>query len=154
MIGILDNSHAGVLNMTLKFLSAIFTSSSKVKKNTTLSQKSKFIPLFEEMMNNVEPVKELLHSVFELIFNNMDNIDILYPPNTSTVSSILNRSSIADLIIQNSKKEKAGKVKSVPNLASLEFLEVFVYLLSKCQDDDLLYVFWKQFGDNLDSNIF
>lgn len=151
MIGILGRSHDGILNMALKSLSAIFASSSKVKKNTTLTQKSKFVPLFEDMMSSIEPTKELLHSVFELIFNNMDNIDILYPPNTSTVSSILNRSSIADLIIQNSKKEKPGKVKTIPNLASLEFLEVFVYLLSKCGDKDLLYLFWKQFGDNLDS---
>lgn len=103
------------------------------------------------MMKKVEPTQDLLQSVFELIFNNMDNIDILYPPNTSTVSSILNRSSIADIIIQNSKKEKAGKPKSVPNLASFEFLELFISLLSKCKDENLLYAFWKQFEDYLDS---
>lgn len=136
--------------MTLKFLNVVFTLSSKVKKNT-LSHKSKFVPLFIEMMKNVEPVQDLLQSVFELIFNNMDNTDILYPPNTSTVSSILNRSSIADLIIQNSKKDKAGKSKAIPNLASFEFLEIFVYLLSKCHDENLLYAFWKQLGDYMDS---
>jgi len=141
--------------MTLKFLNVIFTSSTKLKKHA-IANKSKFTPLFIEMMRDVEPGQDLLQSVFELVFNNMDNIDILYPPNTSNVSSILNRSSIADLIIENSDstKQKPGKVKSIPSIASFEFLEIFIYLLSKCKDENMLYGLWKQFGDYMDSKEF
>jgi len=138
--------------MTLKFLNVIFTSSTKLKKHV-IPNKSKFTPLFIDMMRDVEPSQDLLQSVFELVFNNMDNIDVLYPPNTSNVSSILNRSSIADLIIQNSAatKSQPGKTKAIPSIASFEFLEVFTYLLSKCKDENVLYLLWKQFGDNMDS---
>ncbi len=151
LIGLLDHSNAGVIDMALKFLNVIFTSSSKLKKNNTLQHKSKFTPLFIDMMKDIEPSQDLLQSVFDLVFNNMDNIDILYPPNTSTVSSILNRSMIADVIIQNSKITKSGKTKAIPSLASLEFLELFVYLLSKCKDETLVYTSWKQLGDCMDS---
>ena len=139
-----------MIEAALKFINVIFFHSQKSKKNP-LPSKSKMIPLFTELMKNVPVTNQLLSTVFDLVYSVIENVSSLFPSNSSTVSSILNRSSIANDIIDCSKKDTVSKI---PNLANIEFLELLLFLLAKCDDENHVSSILKQFDATLNGIYF
>ena len=113
--------------MALKFITLIFIQYTKVKKSAFVT-KNKFFNVLLKLLC-VSPTSEsLCQTLFHLIFWNYERVSLLYPPNSSAVSSIINRGNIADLVIKSSAYDAEMK-SSNSIILNLEFLEICLSVL-------------------------
>lgn len=144
VFGLIESENSQTIEAALKFINVIFSQNQK----KALPSKTKLIPLFMELMQKTEVTISLLTTVFDLVYSVPENVQSLFPSNSSTVSTIMNRSLIADQIIKGCKDFKATKL---PVISNIEFLELLFFLLGKAPDDITASVYMKQFYATLEA---
>ena len=137
-MGYLTSNNSGMKEMALKSVTLIFILHTKLKKSTFVA-KNKFLNLLQKLLCVVTPTTEsLCQTVFHLIFWNCERVSLLYPPNSSAVSSIINRGNIADLVIKNSALDLEMKNAGY-SILNMEFLEIFLNVLKLHGNDTFKY---------------
>ena len=89
------------------------------------------------LTTNSNQNNEFCQTIYHLISWNGEKISLLYPPNSSAVSSIVNRGSVADLVVKASKIEADKSISG--SMANLEFLEIFLGVIKGNEDENFRY---------------
>ena len=142
----LDCKNLGVIEIILSTFNVVFSINSTLKKGLN---KSKYCAVIIEQIQNLKPNYSLCKTIYDLCFATIEKVNYLYPPNSSTVSSIVNRSSIADQIIKLSKN--TSDIKKEPNITNLEILEILLVVLKKLNNDQLKFEIFRDLEFALDS---
>lgn len=128
--------------MALKSITMMFILHTKIKKNMFVS-KNKFTNLLQKLLCSSVPTESLCQTLFHLIFWNCERISLLYPPNSSAVSSIINRGNIADLVIKNSVLDlEKGSGSAISNI---DILEIFLNVLKLHGNETFKYEMLRMF---------
>ena len=138
----LDCDNLSIIEIILSTFNVVFSLNSTLKKGLN---KSKYCAVIIEQIQNLKPNDSLCKTIYDLCFATIEKVNYLYPPNSSTVSSIVNRSTIADQIIKlsNGKKEI--------NITNLEILEILLFVLKKSNNDQLKFEIFRDLEYALDS---
>lgn len=123
--------------MSLKFITLLFIQHTKLKKSNFVA-KNKFYNLLLKLLCVAPTSENLCQTLFHLIFWNCERVSLLYPPNSSAVSSIINRGNIADLVIKNSALDAEAK-GSNSIILNMDYLEIFLSVLRLHENETFKY---------------
>ena len=143
ILGCLSSNNSGMKEMALKSVTLIFILHTKLKKSTFVA-KNKFLNLLQKLLCVTPTTETLCQTVFHLIFWNCERVSLLYPPNSSAVSSIINRGNIADLVIKNSALDLEMK-NAGSSILNIEFLEIFLNVLKLHGNETFKYEMLRMF---------
>lgn len=129
--------------MALKFSSLLFIQHIKVKKSSFVL-KNKFYNLLLKLLSSGPSSENLCQALYHLIFWNYERVSLLYPSNSSVVSSIINRGNIAPLVLKNSSLDAEMKGAHL-NILNMEFLEIFLLVLKLNESDTFKYEMLRMF---------
>lgn len=129
--------------MSLKFITLLFIQHTKLKKSTFVA-KNKFYNLLLKLLCVSPSSENLCQALFHLIFWNCERVSLLYPPNSSAVSSIINRGNIADVVIKNSVLDADTK-GSNSIILNIDFLEIFLSVLKLHGNETFKYEMLRMF---------
>lgn len=136
LFSFLATNNFGVKDMTLKLLALLHLQSMK-RKNNFFTKNKFFALLLKLLTTNSNQNNEFCQTIYHLISWNGEKISLLYPPNSSAVSSIVNRGSVADLVVKASKNEADKSING--SMANLEFVEIFFGVIRGNEDENFRY---------------
>lgn len=142
-MGYLSSNNSGMKEMALKSATLIFILHTKLKKSTFVA-KNKFLNLLQKLLCVAPTTETLCQTVFHLIFWNCERVSLLYPPNSSAVSSIINRGNIAEIVIKNSALDLEMK-NAGSSILNIEFLEIFLNVLKLHGNETFKYEMLRMF---------
>ena len=136
--------------MALKFTALLFIQYTKIKKSTFVA-KNKFYNLLLKLLYISPTSENLCQTLFHLIFWNCERVSLLYPPNSSAVSSIINRGNIADVVIKNSSLD-ADMKGSNSIILNMDFTEIFLSILKLHSNETFKYEMLRMFEIQMNGN--
>lgn len=147
----MNSNHFEIKEIALKFITLIFLQYTKVKKSAIVT-KNKLYNLLLKLLNVVPTSENLCQTLFHLIFWNYERVSLLYPPNSTVVSSIINRGSIAHQVIKNSNLDAEMKGASL-NILNIDYLEIFLLVLKLYENDTFKYEMLRMFEIQMNGKI-
>jgi len=102
IISFIDCKLENIKEMALKFALTFLSLYSKLKKS--FSKKQQILYLTQKLITLTPTKKELTQIIYEFLFWTPENLNILYPRNSSIVTTLLNRSAVGEQIQKTSKK--------------------------------------------------
>ncbi|EGR31021.1 hypothetical protein IMG5_119330 [Ichthyophthirius multifiliis] len=134
LFNFLDCKCHSVRELFLKVILACLATYSKQKKKDNYGKKLNFYNFLNKKLTQNKITQNMCQTMFEFAFWDCNNPNILYPHNTSVVSTLLNRSEQADLIMNLSKSYIDQSRNNSRIIQNLDILEIFFKIVQDLEN--------------------